>query len=98
MTRRTWLQLTAMIGLAVAALPSVSAQTKRPLGVQLYTVRTRLGPQADATLKAIAEIGYTELELGRGDLAQLAPIAKSYGLQPVSIHIEAPLVTGNWKA
>lgn len=98
MTRRTWLQLTAMGGLGGAALPRVFAQTKRPLGVQLYTVRTRLGPQADATLKAIAEIGYTELELGRGDLAQLAPIAKSYGLQPVSIHIEAPLVTGNWKA
>ena len=98
MTRRTWLQLTAMGGLGSAALPGVFAQAKRPLGVQLYTVRTRLGPQAEATLKAIAEIGYTELELGRGDLAQLAPIAKSYALQPVSIHIEAPLVTGNWKA
>ena len=98
MTRRRWLQLTAMGALSGAALPAVSAQTKRPLGVQLYTVRTRLGPQADATLKAIADIGYKELELGRGELAQLAPIAKSYGLQPVSIHIEAPLVTGNWKA
>jgi sugar phosphate isomerase/epimerase len=98
MTRRTWLQLTAMSALSGAALPALAAQGKRRLGVQLYTVREQLGPKADATLKAIADIGYKELELGRGDLAQLAPIAKSYGLEPISIHIEAPLVTGNWTA
>lgn len=98
MTRRTWLQLTAMSALSGAALPALAGQDKRPLGVQLYTVREQLGPKAEATLKAIADIGYKELELGRGDLAQLAPIAKSYGLQPISIHIEAPLVTGNWRA
>ena len=98
MTRRAWLQLTAMGALHGAALPSLVAQGKRPLGVQLYTVRDRLGPRADATLKAIAAIGYEELELGRADLPQLAPIAKAHGLRPVSIHIEAPLVTGRWDA
>jgi sugar phosphate isomerase/epimerase len=98
MTRRRWLQLTAMSALSGASLSALHAQGKRPLGVQLYTVREQLGPKAAATLKAIAHIGYKELELGRGDLAQLAPIAKSYGLEPISIHIEAPLVTGNWTA
>ena len=95
MTRRSWLQLAAMGALYGTTL---AAQPRRALGVQLYTVRDRLGPQADATLKAIAAIGYKELELGRGDLARLAPIARSCGLTPVSIHIEAPLVTGNWTA
>ena len=98
MTRRSWLQLTAMSALSGVARTTLLAQATRRLGVQLYTVRGKLGPQADATLKAIAEIGYKELELGRADLPQLAPIAKAYGLQPVSMHIEPPLVTGDWTA
>jgi hypothetical protein len=43
MTRRTWLQLTAMSALSGAALPALAAQGKRRLGVQLYTVREQLG-------------------------------------------------------
>lgn len=95
--RRAWLQLMALGALEAAARPSLLAQ-KRPLGVQLYTVRNQLGAQAEKTLQAIAEIGYREIELGRADLSQLAPIAKSHGLRPVSMHIEAPLVTGDWTA
>jgi sugar phosphate isomerase/epimerase len=66
----------------------------RRLGVQLYTVRDQMKTNAAETLKAIASIGYKEIELGRADLAQLVPLAKNVGLNPVSTHIEAWIVAG----
>jgi sugar phosphate isomerase/epimerase len=99
-TRREWLRVTAAGTLQSAALLGARAEAAVPaqLGVQLYTVREQLKTRAQATLKAIADIGYKELELGRTDIATLAPMAKALGLAPVSTHIEAPLVTGNWDA
>jgi sugar phosphate isomerase/epimerase len=97
MTRREWLQLMAMGAVGTAALSTLFAQSKRPLGVQLYTVRDKLGDEADATLQAIASIGYTEVELLRAHAARIAPLAKAHGLQSVSMHIEPPLVTGDWE-
>jgi sugar phosphate isomerase/epimerase len=98
MNRRAWLRIAGLGALAHASLSPLGAQGKRALGVQLYTVRDRLGAQADRTLEAIAAIGYKELELGRADLAQLVPLARKHGLRAVSTHIEAPLVTGDWTA
>ena len=99
-TRREWLQPTAAGTLQAAALAGTRAHAAAPprLGVQLYTVREQLKTRAQATLQAIAAIGYKELEVGRADLASLVPVAKSLGLTAVSTHIEAPLVTGNWEA
>jgi hypothetical protein len=97
MTRREWLQLTAMAAVGTAAGPSLLAQRNRPLGVQLYTVRDKLGADADATLQAIASIGYKEVELLRGHAARIAPLAKAHGLESVSMHIEPPLLTGDWE-
>ena len=98
MNRRAWLRIAGLGALAHVSPSSLRAQGKRPLGVQLYTVRDRLGAQADRTLEAIAGIGYKELELGRADLAQLVPLARKHGLRAVSTHLEAPLVTGDWTA
>ena len=100
-TRREWLQLTAAGTVQAASLMTARAEAAAPaqLGVQLYTVREQVKTQAQATLKAIADIGYREVELFQLDtLATIAPMAKALGLTPVSIHIPAPLVTGNWDA
>ena len=48
-------------------------------------------------MKAIAEIGYPEVETDHATLPRIAPILKNYGLKPVSCHFETPLITGNWK-
>jgi hypothetical protein len=95
-TRRELLSFVASCAIAHVAPARLSAA--RGWGVQLYTVRDRLRDRAAETLKAIATIGYQELELGRAQLSTLAPIAREVGLTPVSVHIEAPLVTGNWGA
>jgi sugar phosphate isomerase/epimerase len=100
-TRREWMQLTTAGTLQAATALGTRVRAAAPprLGVQLYTVREQMKTQAQATLKAIAEIGFKELEFaGRADIATLVPIATSLGLTPVSTHIEAPLVTGNWDA
>ena len=96
-SRRRLLQVSAAAALMRTPV-SLLAQGSREFGVQLYTVRGLIGKQADATLREIAAIGYKELELGRGDLAALMPIARAHGLRAVSTHIEAPFVTGNWAA
>ena len=99
-TRREWLRRTAA-GTMAAAVGSLrpAAAGNRVLGVQLYTVRDQMKPdQAAATLKAIADIGYKEVEVLHPGMAETTRLAKAVGLSPVSMHIEAPLVTGDWSA
>jgi sugar phosphate isomerase/epimerase len=91
-TRREWLGLMAAGTVSGAAL--LQGQGPRRLGVQLYTVRDQLPKDAAGTLKAIAAIGYKEIELGRNDLGKLVPLAREVGLTAVSTHIESSLVTG----
>ena len=49
-------------------------------------------------LTEVAKIGYQSVEPGRGALAQLSPICRELKLTTPSVHIETPLVTGNWDA
>jgi len=86
--------LSASVAAALPAMPQ-SQRFRKPLGVQLYTVRAKRPKAADTTLKRIQDIGYTEVEAVRGDLAMLAPILKKYDLAVPSVHIETGLVTGN---
>jgi sugar phosphate isomerase/epimerase len=62
-TRRDFLQLTAA-GVGTLALRNVSlaANTRIPLGVQLYTVREQAESDLGAVLAHISMIGYTEVE------------------------------------
>lgn len=90
MTRRT------AIG-AAAAAASLFGKKKgmfeKPLGVQLYTLRFVLPNDADNVLKAVADIGYKEVEVLRKDMWAQKPIYDKYGLKPVSGHFETPILT-----
>ncbi|MGA3028417.1 MAG: sugar phosphate isomerase/epimerase [Bryobacteraceae bacterium] len=79
-----------------AALPAVAQaeRFRKQLGAQLYTVREILTRSPDATLKRIEDIGYSEVEANRADLAGIAPICRKYGLKIPSSHLETGLVTG----
>jgi sugar phosphate isomerase/epimerase len=93
-TRREWLVASGAIGGAAWASFSglLRAQGARPWGVQLYTVRDQLKKQPAETLKAIAAIGYKEVELAGSEVDKLVPLAKESGLTPVSTHIDGALV------
>jgi len=79
--------------LTLTALP---AAWNKPLGVQLYTVRTLLPKEPRETLEAIAKMGYTEVEPGRASMDKLAPFLKEFKLATPSVGFDTPLVTGNW--
>ena len=66
-------------------------------GAQLYTVREALATEAARTISAIAEMGYSEVELH--DLTQadrLAPIISANGLELIASHFWPGYITGRW--
>jgi sugar phosphate isomerase/epimerase len=73
-----------------------ASAASRPWGVQLYTVREQMKEHAAETLKAIADIGYKEIELLHDRAEETVALAKKVGLAPVSMHIDAAVVTGGW--
>src|ERR1700761_2247248 len=81
-------------GQAAALLPlSRAVFAKEPLthnnlGVQLYTVRNVIEKDPAKTLKAIQEIGYTEVEATYGNLDKIWSALKETSLKPVSVHGE----------
>ncbi len=87
-----------LLGAGAIAASLASAKKKpgydKPVGAQLYTVRNVLPKDPDATLKAISEIGYKEVEAGRADVDKLSPLFDKYGLKCRSVHLETPLITG----
>lgn len=95
MTRRDLLRSAAAGSLALLGSRATAA-APRPLGVQLYTVRDVIMKDPAATLEAIAGIGYTGVEVIRSTLDVVAPAARAAGLKPVSVHLDTPIVTGDW--
>jgi sugar phosphate isomerase/epimerase len=77
---------------AMLAGSRLSASRLRTIGVQLYTVRGVLPKKPEETLKAIAGIGYREIEATYGGLDAIWPAVASSGLQPVSIHLDNTLM------
>lgn len=100
-SRRDFLRHTsyASAGMALASLGARSAQAalSGAWGVQLYTVRDVLPKKPAETLKAIAALGYREVEMLR-PMLEFMPQVREAGLSAPACHIEAPLVTGDWTA
>jgi sugar phosphate isomerase/epimerase len=77
-------------------LSALQAAWSKPLGVQLYTVRTLLPKQPRETLEAIAKMGYAEVEAGRAQMEPLGGFFKEFKLATPSIGFDTVLITGNW--
>jgi len=75
-------------GLTGALSTNLFASFDRPLGVQLYTVRTLLPSKGEATLRAIAAIGYKEVEIGLPDAKKFAAVLKETGLKATGSHLD----------
>jgi sugar phosphate isomerase/epimerase len=73
---------------AAASLPAVAlAAFDRPLGVQVYTVRSLMPEKGAETLRAIAGIGYKEVEIGFEDAKKYSAVLKETGLKATGSHI-----------
>lgn len=76
---------------AFACFPAVAA-TRRPIGLQLYTLREIFAKDPVKTLEQVAAIGYREVEFGGGgydamDPAMLRKTLDRLGLKSPSIHV-----------
>ena len=99
MTPKLTRRQVAALPLAAALLPAAPAKTKKALGFQLYTLRSVMTPEkARAALKAVAGVGYREIETLRALHPLVLPLCKEFGLKPISGHYETGLVTGNESA
>ncbi len=56
--------------------PKMFAAFDRPLGVQVYTVRSVLPANGEAALRAIAAIGYKEVEINFDDAKKFAAVLR----------------------
>jgi sugar phosphate isomerase/epimerase len=95
MTRREWIAAAS-----AAAATSLGAAAPQPvLGALLTAAASLLKRDPEATLKAIAEIGYRVVEgFDRARMVALAPLLKAHGLTLRSCPIETPLITADWEA
>ncbi len=92
-TRRSFLASASL-----AAALKLHAETLSTIGVQLYTVRDVLPQKPAETLKAIAAIGYTEIEATSGTVAKIAPFLEQDHLKGVSLHLNPDAVFAGHEA
>jgi sugar phosphate isomerase/epimerase len=82
---------------AATVYPSMPRSRQRPLGVQLYTVRSALERDFEGTLARIAGIGVAEVELagtfGRS-AAQVRGALAASGLTPIAAHVDHSVLDG----
>src|SRR5581483_7709765 len=95
---RLTLSRRSFVAAALATGLPAAARSGHPVGVQLYTVRKIVLEHPAETLRAIAAMGYREVEVLRDQLVVLAPHLKATGLRAVAMHFETPILTGNWDA
>ena len=94
LTRRQWL---SSLPLARAAAMKAAA-APRPPGAQLYSVRRMLRKDPGGTLKAVAAIGYKQVEgYDRLETLALAARIREAGLVARSCRTETPLITTDWE-
>ena len=89
-SRRNFVRSAALLP-AVKLLLGRDALTASNLGVQLYTVRSVIGANPEAVLKAIQDIGYSEVEATYGNLDKIWPALKETKLKPMSVHLDTQL-------
>lgn len=98
-TRRHFLGMSATAALASAVLPrsSFASPYGLPLGLQLYSVRDELPKDYAGTLKAIAALGYREVEAAgflNHPATEVKQAMSAAGLRCVSGHYPWPQLDG----
>jgi sugar phosphate isomerase/epimerase len=86
-----------LLGLAPLALHAAKAATfEHAIGAQLYTVRKEIQEKPVEILRAIAKIGFTEVEVQDGLYPKLAPTLHELGLKIRGYRLAPAIVTGSW--
>lgn len=91
-SRRQWMAQGAALAGVLTMGPAAAQRTRKPIGLQLYTVRELFASDPTGTLEKIAAIGYREVEFGGGgyeklDHATLRRTMDRVGLKSPSVHV-----------
>jgi sugar phosphate isomerase/epimerase len=107
MERRKFIQTSSLAVVGMMALPSLlkAGQFKNSVGLQLYTLRQVIMKDVKGTLKAVADMGYTQAETygyNNGKLfgmtvKEFGDYMKSIGMKTISGHYGIELTTNNWE-
>lgn len=103
MLRRQFLRTALATSLASSAAFQAMAlsknnQYRKSIGIQLYTLRNQIADDPVATLKAVADAGYKQVEpYGFPDAGPMIQAAKDYGLSVNSSHFAWESVTNPTK-
>jgi sugar phosphate isomerase/epimerase len=103
-SRRSFLATLGTAAIGAAIRPATAAAAMRRsmdrVGVQLYTVRTELQRDFEATLARVAAIGYRDVEFaGYFDRSpsRVAALLRSNSLASTSTHIPFDRLRGDWQ-
>ena len=91
--RRVFIGTLGAASVATVAGVSLMAKKIQRLGMQLYTVRTEMEKDVDATLAKVAALGYKEVEFAgyfKRTPAQIRNGLKKAGLTAPSAHVDYP--------
>ena len=89
--RRFAAQAAALLPLLRTRLSAADPALLPRIGVQLYTVRDVIMKDPLATLKAIQDLGYTEVEVTYANLDAIWPALKQTSLKGVSAHVDGSI-------
>jgi sugar phosphate isomerase/epimerase len=90
--RRDFLQRSAgLLPLAALSAQAAGSHHLKNIGVQLYTVRSIITKDPGATLSAIQDDGYTEVEAIYATLHDIWEPLKQTKMKPVSVHVDSAL-------
>ncbi|WP_416864560.1 MAG: sugar phosphate isomerase/epimerase family protein [Imperialibacter sp.] len=104
--RRKFIQTSGLALAGLALLPSCSPSSPgRRYGLQLYTLREQLSADLEGTLKAVAKIGYKDLEIfGYADgkvfgvtPSELRKMVEDLGMKLVSGHYLTGNINAPWQ-
>ena len=92
-SRRTFLQA----GVAAMTCPGIgcAGESRKPLGIQLYTLRDEMAKNVPATFQKLARIGYSEVEFAGYfdyDADSIRGLLDEYGLAAPSSHVPLQLL------
>jgi sugar phosphate isomerase/epimerase len=106
MDRRKFIQASSLAAAGLMSLPAIlkAGTMKSGIGLQLYTLRQVIMKDVKGTLRAVAEMGYTEAETyGYRDgklfgmtVQEFGDFMKSIGMKTVSGHYGIDMTTTNW--
>jgi sugar phosphate isomerase/epimerase len=107
MERRKFIQTSSLAVVGMMALPSLlkAGQFKNSVGLQLYTLRQVIMKDVRGTLKAVADMGYTQAETygyNNGKLfgmtvKEFGDYMKNIGMKTISGHYGIEMTTNNWE-